>query len=179
MRTLWIRKSPKKSPKLRHNLNFGENAKFWESRPDSARSAEIPQNPGKCKSAGQFCINPTLCNQFLYPPPFFPRDEREARASQSLVGKNHREKKLGLQTDHHRPAHFFMPVLVLRGSPCILTFLGGFFECSRRFGAISLNLASAAEESGLIPAEMECGLSWLAAEGKVMRIWKATLLHCI
>ena len=41
-------------------LEFCENAKFGESRPDSAQSAEIPQNPAKCKSAGQFCINPTL-----------------------------------------------------------------------------------------------------------------------
>ena len=42
------------------STEFCENAKFGESRPDSAQSAEIPQNPAKCKSAGQFCINPTL-----------------------------------------------------------------------------------------------------------------------
>ena len=85
-------------------LEFCENAKFGESRPDSAQSAEIPQNPAKCKSAGQFCINPTL-----HPISSILRHSFRQGAGGSLAitrpEKSSRKKRI--QTDHHRRANSF------------------------------------------------------------------------
>ena len=133
-------------------LEFCENAKFGESRPDSAQSAEIPQNPAKCKSAGQFCINPTL-----HPISSILRHSFRQGAGGTLAitrpEKSSRKKRI--QTDHHRRINSF------HEQSLHFHFLGWFLW---RFGAISPNLASAAEESGFIPAEMECGLSWTEPE---------------
>ena len=141
-----------KSPQIAPQVEFCENAKYWELRPDSARSAEIPQNPSKCKSAGRVLHKSNTASNF------FQRDERVA-AWQSQVGKSQSGEKLGL-----RPIRISidqpMFSMTWRGCPCILTFWDGFFECRRRFGAISLNLASAAEESGSIPGSPT---SWIGS----------------
>ena len=141
-----------KSPQIAPQVEFCENAKYRELRPDSARSAEIPQNPGKCKSAGGVLHKSNTATNF------FIRDGRVA-AWQSQVGKSHTGEKSTLRPiSIDQPMFFTWP---RRAAPAFWL-----FECRRRFGAISPNLTSAAEESGLIPAEMECGLSCPAAEGK-------------
>ena len=58
-------------------------------------------------------------------------------------------------------SHILCSLCSLEGQgPCTLTFWSGVFECGRRFGAISLNLASAAEESGSIPGSPT---SWIGS----------------
>ena len=87
-----------KKPQIAPQVEFCENAKYRELRPDSARSAEIPQNPGKCKSAGGVLHKSNTATNF------FIRDGRVA-AWQSQVGKSQDWRKVGSQTDQHRPAN--------------------------------------------------------------------------
>ena len=112
----------------------------------------------------QFCINPTL------QPISLSSVILSARGADGCLAitrwKKIRERKIWSDRSPSNSQSFSPDPASKGSSPCILTFWGGFFECGRRFGAISLNLASAAEESGLIPAEMECGLSSLPEREK-------------
>ena len=141
-----------KAHKLRHKLNFVrmQSTENWGQIPrDQRKSHKIRANVnprGRALHKSNTATN------------FFIRDGRVA-AWQSQVGKSHTGEKSTLRPiSIDQPMFFTWP---RRAAPAFWL-----FECRRRFGAISPNLTSAAEESGLIPAEMECGLSCPAPEGK-------------
>ena len=118
-KTLGLNCRPKKCSNCA-TLEFCENAKFGESRPDSAQSAEIPQNPAKCKSAGQFCINPTL-----HPISSILRHSFRQGAGGSLAIT--RPEKSSRKKKGPRPITIDGTTL-FTNSPCIFTFWAGFFE---------------------------------------------------
>ena len=156
-------------------LEFCENAKFWESRPDSARSAEIPQNPGKCKSSRAVLHKSnTATNFFILRHSFCERSGR--LPGNHKVEKNQGEKNLVRPITIEQPIFFTRPSLEGQ-QPLHFDFLGWFLWMWQKIWGHFPEFSISSRRKWFDSCWDGMWLVFLAREGKVMRIWKATLLQ--